>query len=164
MSKKYRKRLYRSSSDKIIAGVFGGIGEYFDIDANLLRVVVLFIIFLTFFGGLVPFLVIYFITMFIIPSERERIRGKDENVNEDEAEDDNYTRDGSKISKPVYKKWVFWLIIVVLLSPVILIILGFLFFTARTSNVTDNVRIREERIIIERPKSSPDYMRIYEDR
>ena len=32
-------RLYRSSSNKVIAGVCGGLGEYFDIDPTLLRLI-----------------------------------------------------------------------------------------------------------------------------
>ncbi|MEA1980043.1 MAG: PspC domain-containing protein [candidate division Zixibacteria bacterium] len=42
------KKLYRSRTDKKIAGVCGGFGEYFDIDSTLIRVVIL-ILFLT--GG-----------------------------------------------------------------------------------------------------------------
>jgi phage shock protein C len=33
------KKLYRSGKDKIIAGVCGGLGEYFDIDPLLIRVI-----------------------------------------------------------------------------------------------------------------------------
>lgn len=40
------KRLYRSRSQHILGGVFGGLGEYYDIDPNLLRVA--FIVFLLF--------------------------------------------------------------------------------------------------------------------
>ncbi len=32
-------RLYRSSNNKVIAGVCGGLGEYFDIDPTLLRLI-----------------------------------------------------------------------------------------------------------------------------
>lgn len=31
------KRLYRSSRDKMIAGVCGGVAEYFDVDPTLIR-------------------------------------------------------------------------------------------------------------------------------
>ena len=31
------KRLYRSNTDRMIAGVWGGIGEYFNIDPTLVR-------------------------------------------------------------------------------------------------------------------------------
>ena len=33
------KRLYRSSSNKMVAGVCGGLGEYFDVDPTLVRVI-----------------------------------------------------------------------------------------------------------------------------
>ncbi len=33
------KRLYRSDDDRIIAGVCGGIGEYFSIDPVLIRII-----------------------------------------------------------------------------------------------------------------------------
>ncbi len=36
-----KKRLYRSTTDKKIAGVCGGLAEYFDIDPVITRVVVL---------------------------------------------------------------------------------------------------------------------------
>ncbi len=33
------KKLYRSSTDKIIAGVCGGLAEYFDVDSTLVRII-----------------------------------------------------------------------------------------------------------------------------
>lgn len=39
------KKLYLSSTDKKIAGVCGGLAEYFDIDATLLRVIWLVAVF-----------------------------------------------------------------------------------------------------------------------
>lgn len=32
-----QKRLYRSDSNKMLCGVCGGIGEYFNVDATLIR-------------------------------------------------------------------------------------------------------------------------------
>lgn len=32
-----KKKLYRSNKNKMLAGVCGGIGEYFDIDPTLIR-------------------------------------------------------------------------------------------------------------------------------
>lgn len=34
-----KKRLYRSTGDKMLAGVCGGLGEYFNIDPTLVRLV-----------------------------------------------------------------------------------------------------------------------------
>lgn len=32
-----QKRLYRSDTDKMLCGVCGGVGEYFNVDATLIR-------------------------------------------------------------------------------------------------------------------------------
>ena len=36
------KKLYRSTSDRMIAGICGGLGEYFGIDSTLVRLVFVF--------------------------------------------------------------------------------------------------------------------------
>ncbi len=58
------KRLYRSNTNKIVAGICGGIGEYFAVDPVLVRVIFLFVSFIT---GLVPGMIAYIISIFIIP-------------------------------------------------------------------------------------------------
>ena len=59
-----RRTLCRSSTDKVIAGVAGGIGAYFGIDAVIVRIA--FIV-LTFLGGAGPFL--YLIGWLALPRE-----------------------------------------------------------------------------------------------
>lgn len=39
------KRLYRSSKNRILGGVLGGIGEYFQIDPTLIRLLFILILF-----------------------------------------------------------------------------------------------------------------------
>jgi len=56
------KRLQRSRVDRVIAGVCGGIGEYFNIDPTLVR---LAFIILAFANGLG--VVLYIIAVFIVP-------------------------------------------------------------------------------------------------
>lgn len=56
------KRLYRSGKDKIIAGVCGGIAEYFSIDPIIIRILLILSIFLWGFG-----ILFYLITWIIIP-------------------------------------------------------------------------------------------------
>lgn len=58
------KRLYKSQTNKVIAGVCGGIGEYFDIDPVLIRLLYLL---LTVFTGIVPGALGYIIAIVIIP-------------------------------------------------------------------------------------------------
>ncbi len=59
-----RRTLRRSSTDKVIAGVAGGIGAYFGIDSVIVRIA--FIV-LTFLGGAGPFL--YLIGWLALPTE-----------------------------------------------------------------------------------------------
>jgi phage shock protein C len=61
------KKLYRSKNNKIIAGVAGGIGEYFQIDPSLVRII--FILSGIFMAGII----VYIIAAVIIPSEDSTI-------------------------------------------------------------------------------------------
>ena len=63
------KRLYRSRTNRIFAGIFGGLGEYFGIDPVLLRVIYVVVLVITAF---VPGVLIYLLAIFIIPLEPER--------------------------------------------------------------------------------------------
>ncbi len=58
------KRLYRSRSDKKIAGVCGGIGEYLDVDPTVVRLVAVIAGLAT---AVIPFLVGYVIAWIIVP-------------------------------------------------------------------------------------------------
>jgi phage shock protein PspC (stress-responsive transcriptional regulator) len=55
------KRLYRSAKNRVLGGVCGGIGEYFNVDPTIVRL--LWIL----FGLTVVGFVFYFIAWFIIP-------------------------------------------------------------------------------------------------
>ena len=53
------KRLTRSSTEKVVAGVCGGIAEYFDMDPTLVRVAyVVFSIFSAAFPGLIFYVIL----------------------------------------------------------------------------------------------------------
>ena len=58
------KRLYRSATDKKIAGIFGGLGELYSIDPTLLRLAAVFLRLAT---GLLPIIVAYVVGWIIIP-------------------------------------------------------------------------------------------------
>lgn len=61
------KTLYRSKKNRIFAGVIGGLGEYFDIDPSLLRFIwLIFVVFTGFFPGVL----VYIISVFVIPAEQ----------------------------------------------------------------------------------------------
>lgn len=59
-----KKKLYRSRTDRKIAGICGGLGEYFGIDPTLVRL--LFVLGLVFVGGT---LLAYIILAIVIPQE-----------------------------------------------------------------------------------------------
>ena len=64
------KRLYRSSDNRVFAGICGGLGEYFDVDPTVVRVVYVLLSLLTAFMGVL----LYIILLFLIPN-RPRIEG-----------------------------------------------------------------------------------------
>ncbi|MFG6114647.1 PspC domain-containing protein [Halobacillus sp. MO56] len=58
-------KLTRSKSDRMLAGVLGGVAAYFNIDATLLR-----IIFVVLTIPVTPLILVYFAAIFIMPNER----------------------------------------------------------------------------------------------
>ena len=58
------KKLYRSNTNKMLAGVCGGIGEYFNVDPTLVRLGFVALSFLA-GGGLL----VYILAAIIIPKE-----------------------------------------------------------------------------------------------
>lgn len=61
-----KKRLYKSKENKVLAGVLGGLGEYFDIDPVIFRLGYLLVVILT---AVVPGIVVYIIAALIIPEQ-----------------------------------------------------------------------------------------------
>ena len=74
------KKLYRSSKDRRVAGVCGGLAEYFKIDTTLVRL--LFVVG-TILGG--PGLVVYIICLIFMPLEPEQALVASEPENPDSA-------------------------------------------------------------------------------
>lgn len=62
------KKLYRSETNKVWAGVIGGVGEYFDIDPTILRLLWIVIVIFT---GIIPGLIAYLIAVMIVPKKPE---------------------------------------------------------------------------------------------
>ncbi|UCE01222.1 MAG: PspC domain-containing protein [Chloroflexota bacterium] len=63
------KQLYRSGNNRMIGGVCGGIGEYFDIDPTLVRVLFVFGAFIGVPGALA---LIYLVMLILVPQEPAR--------------------------------------------------------------------------------------------
>ena len=62
------KRLYRSTSDRQLAGVCGGIAKYLNLDPTVIRILWVIITLFVFAG-----LIAYIACVFIIPEEPPRI-------------------------------------------------------------------------------------------
>jgi phage shock protein PspC (stress-responsive transcriptional regulator) len=60
------KRLYLSSTDKKLAGVCGGLAEYFVIDPTLIRLLTAILAVVT---GVLPLFFVYLIAWMIIPRQ-----------------------------------------------------------------------------------------------
>ncbi len=61
------KKLYRSSTDKMIAGVCGGLGKYLNVDPTLIRLIFALLVLF----GVGTGLLIYVILMIVVPLESE---------------------------------------------------------------------------------------------
>lgn len=61
------KRLYRSDTNVVWKGVLGGIGEYFDIDPVLIRLIFIALLLIT---AVVPMVLFYILAIFIVPRRK----------------------------------------------------------------------------------------------
>jgi len=59
-----KRRLYRSRNDRMISGVAGGLAEYLNIDATIVR---LLFVFFALAGG--PGLLVYIVMLLVVPEE-----------------------------------------------------------------------------------------------
>jgi len=79
---KQMKKLYKSRKNRVFAGIIGGLGEYFNVDPTVLRVIFVLMIFASFsllFWS-------YIVMIFIVPEEPEnRYSGKEKVGGENEA-------------------------------------------------------------------------------
>ncbi len=58
------KKLYRSRTNRMLAGVCAGVGEYFAIDPTMVRIIWVLIVIFT---GFAPGVVAYLIMLLIVP-------------------------------------------------------------------------------------------------
>lgn len=63
------KSLRRSNDNKMIAGVMGGLANYFDIDATVLRVIFVLV---SLFSAAFPGIIVYLILWVLMPQEGSR--------------------------------------------------------------------------------------------
>jgi phage shock protein C len=74
------KNIYKSDTNKVLAGICGGIGEYLEIDPTTVRIIFVFATIIS-FGSPIIF---YIILMFLIPDNPHEVKsdeGKDKSSN-----------------------------------------------------------------------------------
>jgi|SRR6056297_854463 len=110
---KENKKLYRSNKDKIIAGVCGGLGEYFDVDSLLIRLI---FILSALFGG--SGILVYLLLWLFIPKspKEEAVLDKDklEGVKDSLKEGAENLKKGLRQKEKMKKRRTFfaWFLIV----------------------------------------------------
>lgn len=67
------KRLYRSKKEKMVGGVCGGLGEFFQVDPIIFRLIFLMLLFGVGSGAL-----IYIVMMLIIPEAPTEVKSVEE--------------------------------------------------------------------------------------
>lgn len=85
-------KLYRSRSNRIIAGVCGGIANYFGIDVSIVRIITLLLIFV---GGVSIW--IYIIAALVIPLEpgNENFYKRNRYINDDSFKKEDFYKEKS---------------------------------------------------------------------
>ncbi len=66
------KKLFRSQTRKMLGGVCAGLGDYFDIDITLVRLIFVAISLVT---AIIPMMIFYVIAWIIIPVEEPKAAG-----------------------------------------------------------------------------------------
>jgi len=65
-TKSEMKKLYRSDTHRMLAGICGGFGEYTNTDPSVIRILWLL---LTVFTGFLPGIIAYILAIFIVPAK-----------------------------------------------------------------------------------------------
>ena len=112
------KQIYRSETNRILAGVAGGLGDYFDIDPVIFRII---FVLLTVFGG--SGILIYIILWILIPDESSSELKSDEairkNAREMKDKAKRFADDIGMSSKDSSGSWI----------GIIIVVLGILFLS-----------------------------------
>jgi len=87
------KRLYRSRDDRRIAGILGGMGEVYNVDPNLLRLLAILLLFAT---GVLPVVITYIVAWIILPDGKPEEPTKSSGEEAPEKEKNKSTKKSEK--------------------------------------------------------------------
>lgn len=138
---KRKRRLYRDPEHKVIGGVCGGLGAYFNMDPVILRIIFAILFFVTFPAGLIAYIILWIaVPMAINTAQRLEMKGQEVTVSniqktiKDDVKDvqDSYAKMKSPEAKNrgefgdfVYNFFKVVLKIFVIVVGVLLILTGF---------------------------------------
>lgn len=114
------RRLYRSEKDRIIAGVAGGLGDYFEIDPTFIRII---FVALAISGGVG--IGIYILCWIFIPSESMAGKSFDETVThsaEEVKQKAEAWAEGLRHNRPYRRDQEVWAMVIILLGIIFLLI------------------------------------------
>jgi len=101
------KKLFRSTTDKMIGGVAGGLAEYFDIDTTLIRVLFIVVVFLG-GGGIIAYIILWIVVPekpYELPNTPSaQTSPEDESssgFSSDENKSDSFSVNNGSIAEPV---------------------------------------------------------------
>lgn len=96
------KRLYRSRTDSVFAGVSGGLGKYFDIDPLLFRVLFVVLTFLA-AGGIIAYIILWIV---MPPEPYDYFNRNTNHKNPSDMENENLedTKKKDYSNRPYYNK------------------------------------------------------------
>ena len=121
------KKLYRSTTDKMLGGIAGGLAEYFDIDSTLVRVLFILTVFLG-GGGIIAYIIFWIIVperAFVVtpgpaPTDPGEQSDEQDNSGSETGSSNNYFTAYQKVFDEQKKNRAMW-------GGIILILLGGLF-------------------------------------
>lgn len=121
------KKLYRSTTDKMLGGIAGGLAEYFDIDSTLIRVLFVLTVFLG-GGGIIAYIILWIIvperefvvTPEPVPTDASEQGDEQNKPGSESGSSGNYFSDYQKVFDEQKKNRAMW-------GGIILILLGGLF-------------------------------------
>lgn len=67
------KKLYRSQTDRKIAGVCGGLAEYFGIDATIIRIIAVVLLIPGWLPGFIPYVILWLVVP-MAPEPESRVK------------------------------------------------------------------------------------------
>jgi len=121
------KKLYRSTTDKMLGGIAGGLAEYFDIDSTLIRVLFILTVFLG-GGGIIAYIILWVIVperAFVVtpgpaPTDSGDLNDAKDKAGSETGSSNNYFTAYQKVFDEQKKNRAMW-------GGIILILLGGLF-------------------------------------